>query len=330
MWLCSSCGLAQLVADPTIAEEPLGSEPAALVAQAVDAVQRVSERGWLSRASMVAEYGSPHGGSWLELLNARGLATARAGETADVVLDCFGLMHAPDQFAALGERTARVAPDGLLLLQYHALSTIVDSAQWNVLRHGHYAYYSTTALAQMLAAQGFTPRMAWQFELYGGTVLLAACRDADRPIEPAASVRQLLARDGELGVRDAAVLSCLQHEAVGQAERLYEWLVEERAAGRRVLGYGAASRAIALLLRAGVEREILPAVVDSSPAKRGRRMPGTDIPIVDPSELAVLRPDTVLLFLPDLLNEVRTAFPEVEATGGMWVDATTLASAPHA
>ena len=38
MWLCSSCGLAQLVSDPTVPEEPRGNEPAALVAQAADAV----------------------------------------------------------------------------------------------------------------------------------------------------------------------------------------------------------------------------------------------------------------------------------------------------
>ena len=34
MWLCAACGLAQLVADPTVPEEPRGAEPAALVAQA--------------------------------------------------------------------------------------------------------------------------------------------------------------------------------------------------------------------------------------------------------------------------------------------------------
>ena len=31
----------------------------------------------------------------------------------------------------------------------------------------------------MLADHGFSPRTAWQFELYGGTVLLAASRDAE-------------------------------------------------------------------------------------------------------------------------------------------------------
>ena len=184
MWLCSSCGLAQLVTDPTIAEEPRGAEPAAVVLQAADAVDRVAAAGLLPVGARVAEYGSPHGGSWLELLARRGLNPVALGEPADVVLDCFGLMHAADQSAALAERVARVAPGGVLLLQYHALDTIVRYGQWNALRHGHYAYYSATALTAMLARHGFSASRAWQFEFYGGTVLLAASRMAVRGSRP--------------------------------------------------------------------------------------------------------------------------------------------------
>src|SRR5450631_4315117 len=107
MWLCSSCGLAQLLADPTVPEEPRGAEPAALVAQAVDAVARVAASGLLPEHGVVAEYGSPHGGSWLDLLTSRGLVPAGSGQRADVILDCFGLMHAADQGGALAERAAR-------------------------------------------------------------------------------------------------------------------------------------------------------------------------------------------------------------------------------
>ena len=87
-----------------------------------------------------------------------------------------------------------------------------------------------------------------------------------------------------------------------------------------MLGYGAASRAVALLCLAELNRGLLPAVVDASPAKAGSRMPGTDIPVVGPAELAASRPDAVLLFVPDLMAEVRSAYPEVEAAGGRWVD----------
>src|SRR5262245_32406702 len=73
MWLCSRCGLAQLLQDPTVPEEPKGAEPAALVDQAADAVRRVGVAGLLPPGTRVAEYGSPHGGSWLELLERQGL-----------------------------------------------------------------------------------------------------------------------------------------------------------------------------------------------------------------------------------------------------------------
>src|SRR6266702_1762355 len=234
MWLCSSCGLAQLVADPTVPEEPRGAEPAALVEQAADAVRQVAAAGLLPGSGLVAEYGSPHGGSWLGLLARHGLTPSRDGEPADIVLDCFGLMHAADQAAGLAERVARVAAGGVLLLQYHSLATIIRCGQWNALRHGHYAYYSTTALAAMLAAHGFSPRTAWQFDLYGGTVLLSATRDFDGPGEPDDVIRSLLADDARAGVRDRSTFARLQHEVQAHATALHDWLAAQRSAGTTV------------------------------------------------------------------------------------------------
>jgi C-methyltransferase C-terminal domain/Putative zinc binding domain/Methyltransferase domain len=328
MWLCSSCGLAQLVADPTMPEEPRGAEPAALVAQAADAVARVAAAGLLADGRRVAEYGSPHGGSWLELLAGRGLTPVPQGEPADVVLDCFGLMHAADQSAAMAERASRVTPGGVLLLQYHSLDAIIRGGQWNALRHGHYAYYSAAALAAMLAQQGFSARRAWQFDLYGGTVLLAASHDASPRLAADDSVRALLSQEARAGARAPAALGALQRDASARARGLHDWLVAERSAGNVVIGYGAASRAVALLRWAEADRSLVRAVVDASPAKQGLRMPGTDIPIVSPVRLADYRACSVVLFLADLLPEVRAAFPDVEAAGGRWVNADVLSSAP--
>lgn len=324
MWLCSVCGLAQLVGQPTVAAEPRGVEPEALVAQATDAVERLAQGGWLSDGSRVLEFPSPHGGSWLGLLGRRGLQPVTDDGSADVVIDSFGMMHDPDQAAALSERAARVAPEGVLLLQYHSLGTIMRLGQWNALRHGHFAYYSTSAVAGMLRSVDFYPRTAWRFDLYGGTVLLAAGRRLTPADVPDESVDALLSDEARLGVRDPKAVMQLQHQAEDHARGVREWLVRQRTAGRSVLGYGAASRAVALLCRAGVDKQLLPGIVDTSTSKRGLRMPGTDIPIVDPDELVARPPQSVLLFVPDLLTEVRRSFPEVEASGGRWVDAEAL------
>ena len=171
-----------------------------------------------------------------------------------------------------------------------------------------------------------SPRTAWQFDLYGGTVLLAATRDGGTPGEPDESVRSLLAEDGRIGTCDPRTFFGLQREVQAHAKALHDWLAAERSTGTTVLGYGAASRAVALLCQAGVDSRLLPAVIDASPAKQGLRMPGTDIPVASPAELAIRRPDAVLLFVPDLLAEVRQAFPEVEIAGGRWIDAQGLGS----
>jgi len=334
MWLCSGCGLAQLLDDPTVPEEPRGTEPAALVAQAADAVARAAGAGLLPAGARVAEYGSPHGGSWLGLLAGRGLRPVTGtgqGETgqADVVLDSFGLMHAPDQAAAMAARARRLAPGGVLLLQYHALGAILSHGQWNALRHGHYAYYSATSLTPLLAAAGLSPRSAWSFDLYGGTVLLAARRDADDPGEPDETVRALLAAEAAAGIADPATLAGLQRDVEAGAAALRGWLAGQAAAGKTVIGYGAASRAVALLRTAGIDRELLPAVADAAPAKQGRRMPGSAIPVISPADLIARRPDQVAVFVADLLAEVRAAYPEVEAAGGHWADADGLSTSPE-
>ncbi len=319
MWLCAGCGLAQLAEDPTVPDEPRGTEPAALAEQAADAVARVASAGLLpagaAGSGTVAEYGSPHGGSWLDLLTARGLRRAGPGEAADVVVDCFGLMHEPDQAAALADRAARLRPGGVLLVQFHSLAAILRGGQWNALRHAHYAYYSTPVLVGMLAAAGLTARTAFRFPLYGGTVLLAATREGS----PDRTVQVLAAEELAAGVRCPDVVGELQRTTSDAANRLAGWLAQQRAAGHRVLGYSAASRSVALLCRAGLTAQLLPAIADAAPAKRGRRLPGSAIPVIAPEELVAARPDAVLLFVPDLLPEVRRTLPQIEAAGGRWV-----------
>lgn len=314
MWLCGECGLAQLIEDPGTAEEPAGVEPRALSEQAADAVRALRAAGLVRPGASVAEFGSPHGGSWLPLLEAAGMRKAADGEPADLVVDCFGLMHAADQRAAMAERAARIAPGGSLLLQFHSLAAILAGQQWNALRHGHFAYYSVPSAGTLATSAGLSPGRSWGFPLYGGTVLLELARGAD----PAPETVERARAERAAGVEDATVVAGLGRAARAGAARLADRLADGVRAGKRVVGYGAASRAVALLTSAGIDTEMLPAIVDISTAKHGRRMPVSGIPIVGPEEFTRRIPDAVLLFVPDLLAEVRAAFPALDAAGCEW------------
>ncbi|MEB3061533.1 MULTISPECIES: class I SAM-dependent methyltransferase [Mycolicibacter] len=308
MNLCGGCGLAQLADDDTNTAEPRGIEPQALRDQALDAVARVADSGWL-RGTTVREFGSPHGGTWLPLLATRGYTPARK---ADVVLDSFGIMHEPDQRLAFEQRAAATAGDGVLLLQFHSLLSIVEHRQWSGLRHGHFAYYSLTAIARLLAAAGMSVVTAWQFDLYGGTVLLAAVHGR---VAPDAAVEAILRREREVGVTDPAAVGRLQSAASNHAAALRDWLNAQAENGQSIYGYGATSRVAALFSMAGVRTPLIRAIADASPAKQGRRIPGTDVAIIAPEQLVLAEPDAVLLMLPDLYDEVRRTYPGLE---GRW------------
>ncbi|WP_234803047.1 class I SAM-dependent methyltransferase [Mycobacteroides salmoniphilum] len=311
MVLCTDCALAQLEIDDTDTEEPRAVEPQALRDQAADAVGRAEAAGLLTGRT-VYEFTSPHGGSWLNLLVPKGFEIA-ATEPADLVLDSFGMMHDRDQADAIGMRARRTSAEGVLLLQFHSIATILRSGQWNSLRHGHFAYYSLTVLRRMLADVGMSVVAVWEFDLYGGTLLVAA-RHGEHPAPP--SVEQVLAREKAHGAENSGGFVRLQHEVDEQVQRLTHWLDERRASGQTVYAYGAPSRAVALFHRAGLTTKSVVAVADASVAKQGRRMPGTDIPIVSPADLVAADPAHVLLTLPDLYAEVRLRFPELE---GRWM-----------
>ena len=327
MMVCHDCALAQIVQDDTAPEEPRGVEPQALVDQAEAAVGAADAAGWLGDASArtgrtVREFGSPHGGTWLPLLVQRGFTVGEDTAAADVVLDSFGVMHEADQRSAWQARAAATSTHGVLVVQVHTLAAIVQARQWTALRHGHAAYYSLTSLQRLLAAVGMSIVDAETFALYGsaaagevvdGTLVIAA-----RHGHHAASARveEIAAREARLGIADPDALGVLQDSVDSDAQSLRDWLTDLRDQGRSVMAYGAASRTVALFALARIDRGLVAAVADGSPAKQGRRMPATDVPIVAPSELVEANPDQVYVTLPDLAPELRRAWPQLD---GRWV-----------
>lgn len=330
MWCCAGCGLAQLVRDDTGEQETQGTEPLALREQARRALADLQAARLLPGTGRVREFPSPHGGGWIAELAGLGIDLVPVeDQPADLVLDSFGLMHEADQRAAIKRRAAALSPTGVAVLQFHSLGAILGQRQWNVLRHGHYAYYSLTALSALLRQAGLVVVRVLRYGLYGGTDVVVV-RHADsgqtdsgqtdfehsdhgsaglHPVHP--SVADVLAEEAEQGLSDPDRLRVLQQAARDSATALSDYLRARAAEGCRVYGYGAASRVPAALYRAGIGPGLLAAVADVAESKQNLALPGTRIPIISPAELVAADPDEVLVFLPDLVPELLTSWPQL-------------------
>ncbi|MFN3461879.1 MAG: methyltransferase C-terminal domain-containing protein, partial [Oceanibaculum sp.] len=102
---------------------------------------------------------------------------------------------------------------------------------------------------------------------------------------------------------------------------LLVFLIEAKKQGMRIGAYGAAAKGNTLLNFAGVRPDLLPYVVDRNPAKQGKFMPGSRIPIVAEDQLKADRPDFVLILPWNLRDEVTTQLAYIGEWGGRFVTA---------
>jgi hypothetical protein len=83
LWLCRECTLVQLgPVEAQLAEEPLAIESATSRAHAEASVKEILNDYPELSGGAVFEFGSPHGGSWLDHLSAAGCRLAGDGEWA--------------------------------------------------------------------------------------------------------------------------------------------------------------------------------------------------------------------------------------------------------
>jgi hypothetical protein len=311
MWWCADCGLAQLMADATVAEEPRAIEPRAAVLQAHEAVADLLGAGLMEPGEFV-EFASPHGGSWADALVERGFRPA-SGAQASVVIDVYGLMHDRDQAAGLRARADARAEDGVLLLQFPSYAATLRRREWNALRHGHFAYHSVPAARRLLADVGLSVVASRSYPLYSGSVLLLASRSGAGPAHEAAAVEDLHRAELAAGVLDVSAMATLGAALESDVCWLRNWVADQPDGAWL---YGAGSRAVAVLAAADLPPGAVAGIADGAPAKQGRRMPGTDIPVVSPEAMLADDPTSILLMLPDLSDELRDAWP---ALADRWV-----------
>lgn len=314
LWFCSDCSLVQLGPVEALSEEPV---------RAVES-QTSRRHAGTAAASLLAEYpqlagrpvrefASHHGGSWLETLAGFGCEPVGEGEKADLVIDVHGLAHERDVQESLSERVAALAPDGLLVIEFHHLLPLVEQGQFDTIRHGHWSYLSLTAIHRLGALHGLRVVQAVAEPVFGGSLrVVLAHQESAHAID--GSVPTLLAAERSLGLHDGTGLQTFAARARESAHLLRDFLLLQRAAGRRVLAYGAPSKAAVLLGLSGIDSELLEFTVDAAPLKHGLAIPGGRVPIRAIDDLIAARPAVVLVLTWDIADEVMHALE----SGGGW------------
>jgi SAM-dependent methyltransferase len=243
------------------------------------------------------------------------------GRQADLIAANNVLAHVPDINDFVAGFAHLLKPAGVATFEFPHLMRMVAENQFDTAYHEHYSYLSLTAVQRIFAANGLAVFDVDELPTHGGSLRVFAQRADAAMHQRSARVADLLAREQRAGMTEPAYYAGFQAAADRVKNDFQAFLIDAKVRGKTVAAYGAAAKGNTLMNYAGVRPDLLAFVVDRNPAKQGRYMPGSRIPIVAEGELAAYRPDYVVLLPWNLQAELIEQLAAVRAWGGQFVTA---------
>ena len=196
--------------------------------------------------------------------------TAEFAGRADLLCATNVLGHVDDvQDFARGIATA-LAPDGRAVIEVPYVVDMLDALTYDLVYHEHLSYWSVTALHSLAKDVGLSLVDVQRIHTHGGSIRATLAKRG----AASAAVTKLMV-DEHHDLRRAAYMR-FSERVSGRMAQLNVW-----AQGLvPYIGFGASAKATVLLGTLSVEAYPA-AVVDDNPAKQGRLIPGTRVPVIE-------------------------------------------------
>ena len=240
--------------------------------------------------------------------------TERIGP-ADVFLGRHVLAHVAGLHDFVEGIRLALDDEGVAIIECSHVLPLWAGLQYDQVYHEHLGYFSVTALKKLLEMHGLDLFAVELVGMHGGSILAFAQKKGAKRLHRG-SVERVMQEETACGLSGREAWQDFARRAHRQKEALVGELLALKRAGKRIAAYGAAAKGQVMLQFCRVGRDMIDFIVDKSELKQGRLAPGTHIPIVEPKELLVQRPDVLLLCAWNYAEEIRKQQEEYLSLGG--------------
>jgi hypothetical protein len=217
---------------------------------------------------------------------------------------------------------AALKPGGVITLEFPHLLRLIEENQFDTIYHEHFSYLSLGTTERIFAAQGLKIFDVEQLPTHGGSLRVFGAHADDESKQRSSNVDAVLAEEEAAGLRGRKIYESFQPKIDQVRADFLRFLLDQRDAGKKVAGYGAAAKGNTLLNYCGVKGgELISFVADASPHKQGRYLPGSHIPVVAPERIEAERPDVIIIFPWNLSDEIAGQLGHAREWGAKFVTA---------
>ena len=269
-------------------------------------------------AACARKKGVPTETAFFGAVTARRLAAK--GVKADLLVANNVLAHVPDINDFVSGMGLLLKDDGVLTAEFPHLFSLIRELQFDTIYHEHSSYLSLLAVERIFARQALRVFDVEEVPTHGGSLRVYGCRVNSRR-DTSERVPQLRAKEIEARLDRPEGYDGFGERIARIGRDLIWFLDTAQASGRKVAAYGAAAKGNTLLNSCGITRAQIAFVAERNPAKQGRLMPGSRIPIVAPDVIFGEKPDYLLILPWNLKDEIVRQNASIRDWGGRFVTA---------
>ena len=243
------------------------------------------------------------------------------GKQADLTAANNVLAHVPDINDFVASFTVLLKPTGVATFEFPHLMQLMALNQFDTIYHEHFSYLSLIAVQRIFAANGLTVFDVEEHPTHGGSLRVFAQR-TDTGKQPISDrVAKMLRAEDAIGIQTEKYYLAFQVRAEKVKDDFVNFLADAKRQGKIVAAYGAAAKGNTLMNFAELGSDLIQYVVDKNPAKQGKFMPGSRIPIVSPEALHSQRPDYLVILPWNIADEVTQQNAALAKLGTQFVTA---------
>ncbi|MFC5448774.1 class I SAM-dependent methyltransferase [Paenibacillus aestuarii] len=240
------------------------------------------------------------------------------GRQADLVLGNNVLAHVPSVNDFVAGMKVLLKSSGIITLEFPHLLKLIEQIQFDTIYHEHFSYFSLTTVDKIFRAHGLRVFDVEEITTHGGSLRVYAKHEGDnRPIKH--SVQELLIREESAGLLNIETYAKFGEQVKRVKRELLTCLIQVKDEGKSIVGYGAPAKGNTLLNYCGIARDFIEYTVDRNPYKQGTLLPGTHIPIYDPAQIKLTRPDYVLILPWNLKEEIMDQLSFIRNWSGKFI-----------
>jgi SAM-dependent methyltransferase len=239
---------------------------------------------------------------------------------SDLILGNNVLAHVPDINDFVKGIKIALKSDGINTFEFPHLCKMMEFNQFDTIYHEHFSYLSLTALKSVFEKQGLEFFDVQEIPTHGGSLRVFSKHIEDKTKQINTSVESLLSKEKSLGVNTLAYYQGFQDKTEKIKDDLMTFLFNAKKDNKKVVAYGAAAKGNTLLNFCGIKgTDLISYVMDASPHKQNKYLPGSRIPVFHPAKILETQPDYVMILPWNLKEEISEQLSFIESWGGKFI-----------